>query len=68
MPLREYFCTDCNYEFTYLEMHPEDQPHDCERCEGKHIERMISAFGGYSMNGTNGASTTPKTAGSKRRK
>lgn len=68
MPIRNYLCQDCEYEFEYLEMHPEDLPDNCERCEGAKIHKLPTSHGGYHIHGSNSSSTRPKGAGSKSRK
>lgn len=61
MPLYEFKCEECNklqeeivgFDITEIE---------CE-CGGKAL-KQISAHGGYSIGGNNGASTRPSQAGS----
>lgn len=60
MPIRDYQCKGCgDQQLDILVLQGEPEPKKCERCEGD-LERMISAPGGYSIKGSNSASTTPK--------
>lgn len=68
MALREYLCKDCDYKFDWIESHPEDKPDLWQRCHSQNLERQFPIPGGYSIHGSNSASTSPKGHGSRRRK
>ena len=65
MPIREYECNNCKKIFDHLEMttictEGQGEPVKCPRCECVDVTRRVSTYGGYSINGNNSASTTPK--------
>lgn len=67
MPIREYICKDCGHIFENFERGDEDKPTQCTQCDSGKIERLLSAHGGYSISGSNGASVRPRKAGSFKR-
>lgn len=42
MPIYEYICRSCGEEFEYLVMGRDDRA-TCPKCEGKEVQRMVSA-------------------------
>jgi putative FmdB family regulatory protein len=45
MPIYEYVCQACGYEFdTLRSMKDADAPIDCQKCESNHTRRMLSVF------------------------
>lgn len=43
MPIYEYHCPDCNFEFEKIRsMNEADHPIECEHCHGIHPERKLS--------------------------
>ena len=45
MPIYEYVCKDCGYEFDSLRsMKDADAPIVCQKCESKQTRRMLSVF------------------------
>ncbi|MDR3577383.1 MAG: zinc ribbon domain-containing protein [Anaerolineaceae bacterium] len=43
MPIYEYVCKDCGYEFdTLRSMKDADAPIVCQKCEGNQTHRMLS--------------------------
>jgi hypothetical protein len=66
-PIRDLLCLECGFEYEELLYVGEKAP-NCPHCESDKIDVLPSAFGGYRMTGGNGASTTPKAAGSKPRR
>lgn len=68
MPLREYKCLDCGHVQENLERTPADTLTQCVSCGSGKLERIISTYGGYSMD-SGPSSVRPRGAGSfKRRK
>lgn len=68
MPLREYICRDCNYEFEEIRSADDEyKVIPCSRCEDGSAEVVFSPIGGYHINGSNSGSTRPKSAGSFKR-
>jgi putative FmdB family regulatory protein len=61
MPLYEFKCVQCGKTYEQI-VHFDVTEVQCE-CGGK-APRQISAHGGYSIGGNNGASTKPSQAGS----
>ena len=66
MPLFDYKCEDCCRVFEVL-LREEDTP-ECPHCDSKRVKRLVSALGGYQINGSNSSSVTPKGAGSFKKK
>lgn len=66
MPLRDYVCRDCGFEFEEFVQH-EQEPNKCSHCESVRIARLPSALGGYHISGNNAGSTRPRNAGSFKR-
>ncbi len=64
MPLYEFLCSKCLIEFEAIAKFKEEVK--CPECKGI-AERQLSSYGGYKVNGSNGASTTPKGSGSFRK-
>lgn len=58
MPLYEFRCVDCEKEFESL-MKPHD-PVECPFCKARSCTKKISTWGGYAINGENGASNSPR--------
>lgn len=49
MPMYEYACKDCGYQFTLLRrMNQADSDIVCEQCGTGNIERMFSLFASHS--------------------
>ncbi len=49
MPLYEYICLDCGTHFDALRsMRDADAVIPCEKCESKHVSRMLSLFNAQS--------------------
>lgn len=67
MPLKDYLCGSCGHEWEEFLLAYDDGPEACSHCEGTNLTALPSAPGGYKINGTNSASTTPKASGSKPR-
>ena len=44
MPIYEYICKDCGYDFERLQSFSDDPLETCPECEG-HVRRVISAAG-----------------------
>lgn len=66
MPIRTYKCKCCDTVFDNLELGGDDKP-QCNSCSSLDVTRQITAAGGYTFQGGNGASTTPKGSGSFKR-
>jgi len=68
MPLYEYTCSKCDFQFE--EMVPYDHRHEmrCPQCGEPEQKAMFPVIGGYTMKGDNSASVRPKGAGSRPRK
>lgn len=63
MPLYEYQCRQCGHLNEFLIRRPDDeQGIECERpeCQSADLRRVLSAHGGYQINGDNSASTRPR--------
>lgn len=58
MPIYEYRCTECNKEFEYI-VFGSDSDVSCPDCEGKKVERLMSACSFKSS-----GSFTPASGGS----
>ena len=44
MPIYEYYCADCNFDFEVMRsVSPSDDPANCEKC-GKPAQRQLSNF------------------------
>lgn len=44
MPIYEYYCTDCNFDFEVMRsVSQSDDPANCEKC-GKPAQRQLSNF------------------------
>lgn len=67
MPLKEYLCRDCTQIWEEYIQTQEDEPLKCLHCESPKIEKRLSSHGGYQINGSNGASSRPKSSGSFKR-
>jgi putative FmdB family regulatory protein len=67
MPIYEFICRDCGHEFEEISSYDAGSV-TCPHCETNRVEKLMSSPGGYHINGSNGASTRPKAAGSKPRK
>ncbi|MCB1188680.1 zinc ribbon domain-containing protein [bacterium] len=52
MPLFEYRCSDCGAEFEALVSRGDTEPVECEKCHGKHTERIASTFSCCSSDST----------------
>lgn len=63
MPIREYTCKSCGAEFEFYELSNDPEKPKCKLCDSEHVERLVSAFGGY-QGSMGGGSTTPRQAGS----
>lgn len=63
-PLRDYLCLDCGHQAEEFIKYELDEPTECSHCEGKRLERLPAAVGGYHISGGNPGSTRPKFAGS----
>lgn len=59
MPIKEYVCTDCAYQFETV-VKPGEAPDECPRCEGKQLQGCFSFPANYTIKGDNSASTRPK--------
>jgi len=68
MPIREFICKDCGHIEEALVRYPGDEPIECAHCQCRILHILPSYPGGYTISGNNGASTTPKSAGSFKRK
>lgn len=45
MPIYEYVCQDCGYEFDALRpMKEAEKPIDCKKCASQHTQKAISVF------------------------
>jgi putative FmdB family regulatory protein len=60
MPIYEYHCTDCGKNFECL-VFGQEAPENCPRCEGRNVQRMLSACG-FVSKGSGGA-TVSRSAG-----
>jgi putative FmdB family regulatory protein len=55
MPIYEYICQECKYEFELIRpMAQADAPQTCEKCAAANIKRKISVF--YAESGGNAVS------------
>ncbi len=63
MPLFDYKCTQCDERIEIFFRKGDPEPPSCQKCQAP-MEKTISAHGGYSIGGPNGASQRPKNAGS----
>lgn len=64
MPIYDYKCLKCECEFSALSsIDDRDKDKECTNCGATASERKIGTFGGYKVNGNNGASVRPKNAG-----
>lgn len=61
-PIREYICRDCGHQQENVERSQADELKACAQCESERVERLISAYGGYTGN-LGSASTKPRNAG-----
>lgn len=66
MPLREFQCNECGHIQEHFSRDPDEKPEEC-RCGSKKLTKLFSAVGGYKINGANGASTRPRSAGAFRK-
>lgn len=66
MAIREFQCNECGHISEVISSNPEERPDEC-RCGHKGFTKLFSAVGGYKINGSNGASTRPKSAGAFRK-
>lgn len=67
-PLRDYMCGSCGHIlYDTLVRTASDVPTECPHCDETKMECLISAPGGYTINGNNSASTRPRGAGSPKR-
>ena len=57
MPIYEYMCSKCNNEFEYL-MLGGDSAVSCPDCDGKNVERLMSACSFTSSGGDFSPSTS----------
>ena len=60
MPIYEYRCTDCGKNFECL-VFGQEAPENCPRCEGRNVQRLLSACGFVSKG--SGGETLTKSAG-----
>ncbi len=60
MPIYEYHCDTCSQNFEYLVM-GQSEPQECQLCNGKDIQRLMSACGFFSKGG--GGETVRAAAG-----
>lgn len=51
MPIYEYECHDCHHHFELLQKISDEPTGDCPHCQGKHVERLVSAAG-FELKGT----------------
>ncbi|MGK5094487.1 zinc ribbon domain-containing protein [Deltaproteobacteria bacterium TL4] len=64
MPIYEYICNDCNYEFEELQRFNDPHLEQCPRCGVRHVERKVSASafhlkgGGWYKDGYSSAPTS----------
>jgi putative FmdB family regulatory protein len=63
-PLYEYECEQCKQVTEEIVYSAQPEPTTCTSCGGV-LKKLMSVWGGYSINGNNSASTRPKGAGSK---
>ncbi|MCB1215641.1 MAG: zinc ribbon domain-containing protein [Deltaproteobacteria bacterium] len=42
MPIYEYYCPDCGYEFEILQSIKDKTKKKCPQCQGKKVKRLIS--------------------------
>jgi putative FmdB family regulatory protein len=64
MAIREYQCRDCGHVWDEVIRYKEDIPEACVQCDSLKIDSLLTAPGGYHINGSNSASVRPKGAGS----
>lgn len=65
MPLYELTCLECAHEFETIVKSKDNLADEaCPKCESDKLQLGLSLFGGYHINGPNGASQRPKRAGS----
>lgn len=62
MPIYNYVCKKCKAHFSrILKVAEMDEPQDCEKCStAKHTVRVITRPNNFRINGSNGASTSPR--------
>lgn len=63
MPIRDFTCSKCEHKFEAIVIR-EDEKVTCEKCGSDELQQELALFGGYHINGPNGASQRPKQAGS----
>lgn len=69
MPLYEFLCNSCGHQFEDIRSYdPKSTPIECPHECGRFAVKLPSRAGGYRMVGDNSSSTTPKGAGSPKRK
>ncbi len=44
MPIFEYKCNDCGTVCEFLEKSKETQKHQCSKCGGSNLQKMLSGF------------------------
>lgn len=64
MPLRDYECKTCQKVWEEFIQTKEDIPENCIYCDSSDIQSKLSTPGGYTIHGSNSASTRPRNAGS----
>jgi predicted nucleic acid-binding Zn ribbon protein len=71
MPMYDFECLECKNTLRDKLVKSKTELGDlkCDQCGSERLETKLNTFGGYGIRGDNGASRTPKSAGSfKRRK
>jgi putative FmdB family regulatory protein len=67
MPLHDFDCLKCDLRMEGVLIRNDDDLKElrCPACnDGSHLQKAMSAHGGYKIKGDNGASQRPRRAGS----